>query len=159
MRPARRETNSLNRCTHFVMVIVAAFGALAFSACAGTKMLETKTIQLRCDSNFNDGLILPLDLIYIPEGSSVDEVTGVSPEEWFESETRENWSHKQSMSIKATEARKTIDVNLRKPKKTIALVIVADYRGIESAKSQLIVLDAEAKENEDVFITTNGLLH
>ena len=147
-------------CRSYLYCALTIAGALLFSACAGTKKLETTAVNFRCDSEFNEGLILPVDLVFISEGETVDAITGVSPNDWFDSEIREKWSHKQSMSLKSSRTRKTVKVTLKKPKDTVALVIIANYRNIDSESSELIILDAkDAEEREDVFITLNGLLH
>jgi len=137
-----------------VMVI-----ALYFSAC-GSAYLKTETVHFRCDSNFNDGLILPVDVVYVTEGQTVEAVTEVSPDDWFDSPAREQWESKQSLSLKASEVRKTVKVQLEKPEDTIAFVVVADYQSVGAEKSQSITFDAEnAEDEEDVFVTINGLLH
>ena len=134
-------------------------GALLCAACGGTKELLTKNVSFRCDSKFNDGFILPVDIVYIPDGEKVDTVAGVSPDEWFDSPVREEWPSIESMSFRESEVRNTIKVKLKKPAKTIAMVVIADYRGIDNSKAQMIVFDDKAKEHEDIFITINGLLH
>lgn len=141
------------------MAIIFIFTASICSACGG-KFMDTTTIHFRCDSSFNDGLILPVDLVYVTEGQTVEAVTEVSPDEWFDSESRAGWETKQSLSLKASETRKTVTVDLEKPENTIALVVIADYQNIGNEKSQSITFDAEnAEDEEDVFVTINGLLH
>lgn len=137
------------------------FGALlACSACSSTPLLMTKQVKFRCDSKFNDGLLLPVDLVFIPEGEKIDTITGVAPDEWFDSEVRADWPYIQSFSFRESDVRNTIEIKLKKAKKTVAMVIIADYRGLEGAKSQIIVFKGEdSKEHEDIFITINGLLH
>lgn len=141
------------------------FGALAVlpllaSACAGTKQIKTDTIHFRCDSDFNEGLMLPVDLVYVSDPETMGTITAISPDEWFDSPTREQWPHKQSMSLSSSNIRKTVDVRLEKPKKAVAIVIVADYRSIVVPQTQQVILEAKkAEEDEDVFVTINGLLH
>lgn len=148
-----------NRLISSFLVISSLWGALSLGGCATTKYLETKTVNFRCDSKFNDGLILPVDVVFVPKGESIETVTSVSPDEWFDSKARDEWPNRQGMSFRADETRKTIEVELEKPKSTIAMVIIADYRDIKDSKPQIIVFDTDAKEEEDVFITINGLLH
>lgn len=162
MKPTAHKLKMRNRALSpkktWVWLLLSAV-VLFSTACGGTQLLETKTVNFRCDSEFNEGLLLPVDLVFIPDGEKVDAVTGVSPDEWFDSDTRENWSARQTMSLSATNERNTIKVVLKKPGNTVALVIIADYRNLEKSKAQVIVLDSKAKENEDIFITSNGLLH
>lgn len=127
--------------------------------CAGSPLLKTNNIKFRCDSAFNDGLRLPVDLVYVPQGESVDTVTQVSPDEWFDSEARAQWQLKQSLSLRETGERNDVEVKLNKPAQTAALVIIVDYADIKVAETQIIVLDVGAKENEDIFVTVDGILH
>jgi hypothetical protein len=136
-------------------------GLLALStACSSTQLLSTKQVNFRCDSKFNDGLLLPVDIVYIPEGEKLDTITGVSPDEWFDSQVRADWPYIQSLSFRESEVRNTVEVILKKAKQTVGMVVIADYRGLNDTKAQMIVFNAEeSKENEDIFITINGLLH
>lgn len=127
--------------------------------CAGNQLLKTNNVKFRCDSAFNEGLRLPVDLVYVPQGESVDTVTQVSPDEWFDSEARAQWQLKQSISIRETGERNDVEVKLNKPAQTAALVIIVDYADIKVAETQIIVLDVGAKENEDIFVTVDGILH
>lgn len=129
------------------------------AACSSTKFLQTTAVNFRCDSNFNDGFILPVDIVYIPKGENLDTITGVSPDEWFDSSIREEWPYLQSLSFRESELRATRKIELKKAKDTVALVVIADYRGLDKQKAQMIVLNEESKEHEDIFVTVNGLLH
>jgi hypothetical protein len=135
------------------------FGIFFCSACSTTKLLATQNIKFRCDSKFNDGLILPVDIVLVPKDEKVDTITGVSPDEWFDSQTRDDWPYIQSLSFTESDVRKTIKVKLRKVKNTTHAVIFADFRGLRDTRSQMVVFNSESKENEDIFITINGLLY
>ncbi len=129
-------------------------------ACSSTQLLTTKQVNFRCDSNFNDGMLLPVDIVYIPVGEQIDTIIGVQPDEWFDSDIRAEWPYIQSFSFRETEVRNTIDIKLKKAKQTVAMVVIADFRGLNGEKPQRIVFNAEeSKEYEDIFITVNGLLH
>ena len=128
-------------------------------ACSGTPLLKTKTIRFRCDSQFNEGLRLPVDIVFVPEGESVDTITKTSPDDWFDSEQRDQWQFKQSLSLLENGQRNDVEIKLKKPVRTIGLVVMADYREIKNAEQQIVVLDTGAKENEDVFVTVEGILH
>lgn len=153
--------NSGARLSLRYIVFLGLLGALlACSACSSTSLLMTKQVKFRCDSKFNDGLLLPVDIVFIPEGEKLDTIAGVAPDEWFDSEVRADWPYIQSFSFRESEVRNTIEIKLKKAKNSIAMVVVADYRGLEDTKSQMIVFKGEdSKENEDIFITINGLLH
>ena len=140
----------------FVQIILL---TIICSACSSTKFLVTKSVNFRCDSKFNDGFILPVDIVYIPKGESLDTVTGVSPDEWFDSPVREEWPAVQRLSFRESDLRATTKVELKKDKNTVAMVVIADYRGLNNQKAQMIILGEDAKENEDIFVTINGLLH
>ncbi len=161
MMVTRAKKEKLNRLNLFGLRLGCVFIVVGMSLCSAcaAKLLKTQKVHFRCDSDFNGGLILPVDLVFVPEGKKVSTITGVSPDEWFDSDERENWSSKQSMSFMASNVRRTVKVKLKKPGRTVALVIVADYKNVEATKSQMIVLDASAEENEDIFITISGLLH
>lgn len=128
-------------------------------SCGGQKVLQTQTVHLRCDSQFNEGMLLPVDIVFVPRGEKLETITQISPDDWFDSKVRESWPHKQSLSVLASDERKTIRVDLKKPADTVAVVVIADYREIGLEKPQMIVLDQKARPDEDVFITINGLLH
>ncbi len=129
------------------------------AACSSSKPLITKNLIFRCDSNFNDGFILPVDIVYIPDGEKEDAIIGVSPDNWFESQEREEWPYLQTVSFSENNVRSTIKVELKPPPRTTKMIVIADYRGLTDLKTQAIVFTKDAKENEDIFITINGLLH
>jgi hypothetical protein len=160
--PGKMHFKSLGRfpfcrlgCACLVLILFSIF----CSACSSTKLLMTKSVNFRCDSNFNDGFILPVDIVYISKGEKIDTITGISPDEWFDSPVREEWPHLQSLSFRESDLRATTKIELKKTKQTIAMVIIADYRGLDKQKAQMIIFDANSKEHEDIFITINGLLH
>ena len=132
---------------------------ISVASCSSTKLLPTKSLNFRCDSKFNDGFILPVDIVYIPKGEKLDTITGVSPDEWFDSQVRDEWPYLQSLSFRESDLRATKKIELKKAKDTVAMVVIADYRGLDNQKAQMIVLNETAKEHEDIFITINGLLH
>lgn len=134
-------------------------GAALLLSCGGSQVLETHTVHLRCDSQFNEGMLLPVDIVFVPKGEKLETITQISPDDWFDSKVRESWPHKQSLSVLASDVRKSIRIDLKKPVDTIAAVVIADYREIGLEKPQMVVLDNEASAAEDVFITINGLLH
>lgn len=129
------------------------------AACSSSKLLMTKTLNFRCDSNFNDGFILPVDIVYIPEGESADAINGISPDDWFDSKVRDEWPYTQTLSFIENNVRSTVKIELKKAQKTTKMLVIADYRGLSDSKTQLITFTADSKENENIFITINGLLH
>lgn len=157
--PSSSETVQFPTTQRTVAYMILVCAAIFSCACGGTPLLKTHTVKFRCDSKFNEGLRLPVDLVYIPEGESVDTITGVSPDVWFDSEERDQWQFKQSISLREKDARNDVQIKLKKPAKTIGLVIMADYREIKNAEQQIVILDTGAKENEDIFVTVEGILH
>jgi hypothetical protein len=137
------------------MIAVATTGA----GCAKAPLLKTHTVIFRCDSAFNGGLRLPVDLVYVPEGENVKSITSVAPDSWFDSEVREQWQFKQSLSLVESDERRDVTVRLDKPSRTIALVVYVDYKDHHTTKGQVVVFDASAKETENVFVTATGILH
>ena len=152
--------NAIARSPLRFLLLIVFSGALICAACSSTPLLMTKQVKFRCDSKFNDGLLLPVDIVFVPEGEKIDTIAGVAPDEWFDSEVRSDWPYIQSFSFRESDVRNTIEVKLKKAKQTIAMIVIADYRGLDGAKSQMIVFKGEdSKEHEDIFITINGLLH
>ena len=88
------------------------------SACSSTKLLVTKRINFRCDSKYNEGFILPVDIVYVPKGEKIDTITGVSPDEWFDSQEREEWPYIQSLSFTENDVRNTVKIDLQKANQT-----------------------------------------
>jgi hypothetical protein len=129
------------------------------TACSSTKLLLTTDLSIRADSKFNDGFILPVDIVYIPKDETPDTILGISPDDWFDSPERENWPHIQTLSFRETDLRETTKITLKKAKETTAMIVIADYRGLSGPKGQMVLFDAESKEHEDIFITSNGLHH
>lgn len=140
--------------------LVFALAAMA-AACQSTPpipTLKTRTVLLRCDSTYNQGYLLPIDLVFVPEGEDLAGVTEVGPDDWFDSDKRAQWPFRQSVSLLPGE-RRTITVDLRRPARPVALVIFADYIDLQSPKGQMVVLDTGAAETENIFVTVEGLLH
>ena len=102
---------------------------------------------------------MPVDIVLVPKDEKVETITSVSPDEWFDSQTRDDWPYIQSLSFSESDVRKTIKVKLKKTKKTTHAVIFADFRGLSDVRSQMAIFNSESKENEDIFITINGLLY
>ena len=100
-----------------------------------------------------------MDIVYIPEGEKEDTILGVSPDEWFDSDVRNDWPYVQTLSFRESDVRATTKIDLKKVANTMKIIIFADYRSLSDGKTQMVVLGPESKENENIFITINGLLH
>lgn len=121
-------------------------------------LVDTTTLIIRCDSEFNDDMRLPIELVYVPIEESIGPITEVGADEWFDSDKRDQWAYKQSLSLVPGEKKKFI-VPLDRPSQTVAVIIIADYKDIKDAKGQVVVLNSDAKIQENIFVTANGLLH
>lgn len=135
--------------------------ALLVAACQSTPpipTLKTRTVMLRCDREYNEGYLLPVDLVFIPNGDDMNAITEIGPDDWFDSDKRGQWAFRQSVSLLPGE-RQTVVVDLQRPAQPVAMVIFADYINLNSPKGQMVVFDTGAAETENVFVTVDGLLH
>jgi predicted component of type VI protein secretion system len=135
--------------------------ALIVAACQSTPpipTLKTRTLMLHCDREYNDGYLLPVDLVFIPNGEDMNTITEIGPDDWFDSDKRDQWAFRQSVSLLPGE-RRTVAVDLRRPAQPVAMVIFANFINLGSPKGQMVVFDTGAAETENVFVTVDGLLH
>lgn len=85
---------------------------------------ETKAILFKCDNYINQGMGLPVDVIYVTAEDNLKEVTKIGPDAWFDSEERKNWPFKQTLMLKGGEE---IMLNLSRPPETKFIVIFASF--------------------------------
>ena len=121
---------------------------------------NTKTILFKCDSYINQGMLLPVDVIYVTADDNLKEVTKIGPIVWFDSKERESWPHKQTLNL-----RSGIEVRLKlnKPPETKYIVIFAPFFKAEDQEAQQVILppDEESKKEKEevVWVGANSLFH
>jgi hypothetical protein len=145
----------------FLIIISAAALLTLFSACQTVSLhpqIKTKTIILHCEGDFNSGMRLPVELVFIPFNEKIDTVMKIGPDAWFDSDKRGQWPYRQSLSLAAGEKRR-VEVPLKYFKNMIAVVVFADYFALHEPKGQAVVIDAEGAKKENIFVTAGGLLH
>jgi hypothetical protein len=122
---------------------------------------ETKTILFKCDSYINQGMLLPVDVIYVTADDNVKEVTKIGPVGWFDSKERESWPHKQTLSLKNG---LEIRLKLNKPPETKYIVIFASFFQAQDQESQQVILPpapekGKKTEEEVVWVSAKALYH
>jgi len=121
------------------------------------KNIRVKTIEFICDQHINQGMLLPVDIIYITKYHMPREVIAIGPNKWFESLKRENWETKQTLSLKGGEAQ-TLDLNRLWLKDTKLLIIFANFKNVEGSLSQQIVLDDTAKTKIKILVLPQTMM-
>jgi len=117
---------------------------------------KTKAILFKCDNSINEGMVLPVDVIYITAESGLKEVIKIGPDAWFDSEERERWPFKQTLMLGGGEE---ILFRLSKPPETKFIVIFASFFKVKEKKVQQVILHLDSKEQEVVWVAARALYH
>ena len=121
---------------------------------------NTKTILFKCDSDINQGMLLPVDVIYVTADDNLKEVTKIGPNDWFDSKERESWPHKQTLNLKSGIE---IRLKLNKPPETKYVVIFAPFFKAEDQEAQQVILPPDEKSKKEkeevVWVGANSLYH
>ena len=134
------------------------------NGCAPTEVVEqdiglinTETIRFQCDKQINQGLLLPVDIIYITRYHMPREIVSIGPNKWFNSLWRERWEERQTISLKGGEIRK-VKLNGLWLRNTKFLIIYADYKGVEEPYSQQIIIDKADYRHENILVLPSSLV-
>ncbi len=117
---------------------------------------KTETILFKCDKYINDGMLMPVELIYIVEGKDPAEVVAIGPDNWFYSEDRKKWPFKQAHMLRSGQ---DLLVELEKPSHTVAVVIFFNLFGIDGQDAQQVILTTDAAKNEVIWISRISVYH
>lgn len=122
---------------------------------------ETKTILFKCDRVINQGMLLPVDVIYVTANDNLKEITQIGPLAWFESKQRDGWPYKQTLNLKSG-----VDVRLRldKPPDTVYIVIFASFFQVNDAAAEQVILPPTAGKDRSaqeqvVWVAARALYH
>jgi len=117
---------------------------------------QTETILFKCDRTINEGMGLPVDVIYITGDDNLKEVTQIGPDAWFDSKEREDWTFKQTLMLKGGQE---IILKLSKPPETQFIVIFASFYQVKDPKVQQVILTPNAAEEEVIWVSAHALYH
>jgi hypothetical protein len=117
---------------------------------------ETTSILLRCDNDINEGMGLPLDVIYITSDGDLKAVIKIGPDTWFDSEEREHWPFKQTLMLRSGEE---VLLKLSKPPETKFIVIFASFYRVKEQQDQQVIIAQDAAEQEVVWVGARALYH
>jgi hypothetical protein len=118
--------------------------------------VKTKSIAFKCDQHINQGLLLPVDIIYLTTYRMPREITSIGPDKWFNSSERDNWVERQSLSLKGGETKK-LKLNKLWLKNTKLLFVIADFKGVNEPYSQQLVIDRSARKKEKILVLPRAL--
>lgn len=118
--------------------------------------IRTKSLTFKCDRQINQGMLLPVDIIYVTRFRMPREVISVGPNQWFDSVVRENWAEKQSLSLKGGDE-KTVKMNKGWLDNSQYLIIYADFKGITMPAQQQIILDDNAKKHLNIVVMSSEM--
>lgn len=117
---------------------------------------ETTSILFRCDSYINEGMALPLDVIYITAEGDLKEVTKIGPDAWFDSQERERRPFKQTLMLRSGEE---VLLKLAKPPETKFIVIFASFYQVENQQDQQVILAQDAPQQVVIWVGAKALYH
>ena len=136
----------------FLLSLFLLFAATLLNSCAsrvhefeeiGT--VKTKKITFKCDQHINQGMLLPVDVIYVTRYHMPREITSIGPDKWFNSYERDNWIERQSLSLKGGET-KELKLNKLWLKNTKFLLVFTDFKDVNGSYSQQLVIDQTARK-------------
>ena len=119
--------------------------------------IQTESIVFQCDKFINQGMLLPVDVIYVTKYRRPREVISVGPNNWFNSLERERWETIQTLSLKGGETQ-TLKLNKLWLKNTKLLVIFANFKGEKDPHSQQIIIDKSGEQTEKILVMPRSLI-
>lgn len=140
----------------FALILLSAFSCCLLPEPQKPPQNMTKTILFKCDNSINEGMILPVDVIYITADSGLKEVVKIGPDAWFDSEERDLWLFKQTLMLGGGDE---ILLKLSKPPETKFIVIFASFFKVKDKKVQQVILHPDAIEQEVVWVAAQALYH
>lgn len=131
---------------------------LAASGCGGVSIepVETRTIIFKADSEINYQQLLPIDIIYVTYLHELRDLTSLGPNRWFNSDKRQNWAAKKSVSIVGGQ-RLVVELNSRLASRSPFIVVFATFKGVSDPAPQQVVLDSQAKQVEYISVHSHSL--
>lgn len=120
-------------------------------------LVRVKRIKFKCEKKINQGMLLPVDIIYVTRFRMPREVISVGPNRWFDSLVRENWEEKQSLSLKGGDE-KTVEINRVWLENSKFLIIFADFKGVKITDQQQIILDETAKKHVNIVALSSAVV-
>jgi hypothetical protein len=123
---------------------------------AKTGNIKTESIVFQCDKIINQGMLLPVDVIYITKYRMPRAVISIGPNRWFNSLEREQWETKQTLSLKGGET-KTLNLNKLWLEDTVLLIIFANFKDVKDPDSQQIIIDESRRPNEKILVMPQSL--
>lgn len=118
--------------------------------------VETRYIEFQCDPIINDGKPLAIDIIYITYVQELREVTRLGPRQWFETENREQWKFKESITLKGGD-RAVVKLDPVILDRTVLLVIFANYKSVFDPAYQQVVVDFAGNDTETIEVQKSRL--
>ena len=148
----------------FFLFLFLLFAATLLSSCASSHIHEyedigtvkTKNITFKCDQHINQGMLLPVDVIYVTRYHMPREITSIGPDKWFNSYERDNWVERQSLSLKGGETRE-LKLNKLWLKNTKFLLVFTDFKDVNGPYSQQLIIDQTASKKETILVLPRSM--
>jgi len=118
--------------------------------------INTRSIVFTCEPHINQGLLLPVDVIYITKYRSLREVTSIGPDDWFNTSKREAWETKQTLSLSGGDTR-SLKLDKQWLKNTKVIVIFADFKDVKEPNPQQMIIDRSEKRKEKILVMPQQL--
>ena len=146
--------------TVFILLVLAMLYACAlFRSPPKPLRVDTLSILFKCDSEINQGMLLPIDVIFITADDNMKEVTKIGPTAWFDSEERQSWAHRQTLSLRSGVEVRLI---LNKPPETKSIVIFASFFQVEDQHAQQVIIEPDPEGNgavEEVIWVSSAAIY
>lgn len=118
--------------------------------------IKTKQIIFQCDKVINQGLLLPVDVIYVTRYHRPREVIAIGPNKWFNSLQRERWETKQTLGFTGGET-KTLKLNKLWLKNSKLIIIFANFKDVKDPGSQQVIIDRSGKRKKKILVMPRHL--
>lgn len=118
--------------------------------------LKTRHIEFQCEEMINNRQNLSIDVIYITYVHELREVTRLGPKEWFDGQHRADWKFKESIVVQGGD-NLTLKLDPIVLKRTVLLVIYADYQNVLQPADLQVIVDFAGKKREIIEVKNTGL--
>lgn len=122
--------------------------------------VNTQVIRFKCDSNINQGMLLPVEVIYVTADNNLKEVTAIGPDAWFDSKERESWAHRQTLSLRSG---REVRLWLERPPETKYIVIFASFFQINDQEAQQVIIEPDPEKKkageEVIWVGASAIYH
>jgi hypothetical protein len=119
--------------------------------------IDTRSIFFECAEEINQGLLLPVDVVYVTRYRMPREITAVGPDRWFDSIERRNWPERQTLSLSGGDA-VTLQLKRLWLENTKLIFILANFKDVNDPAPQLLVIDQTARKNEKIRVMSDALI-